>query len=397
MRRAVRYGAWAGLFTTVGYAGFSAYAQIRTKRWIAQREIDSSSPTGNDPVVQYAAMRLHGRYVNPFPEYRHQTIFEFVFCRFLELFATEPRGGVPKHIEVLQAMLPTATPDFKVLAGATTSWRMPWPRNRMTFTWIGQSCAFVQLPGRKPVNVLTDPMFSDSVINKNIGPQRLVPSACKVEDFPVPDVVLVSHDHQDHLDFQAAKAIGNDAAWVVPLGVGARLNQLGISNVREMTWWQREPLPGVDPKLGYEVACTPAMHWSGRRLWDANQTLWCSFLILRDGKPLFFHAGDTGYATGLFTGIAQVYGEGCKLAMLPCGAYTPQWHLRSQHMNPDDALRAMQDLGASKMIGVHWGTFVMSEEPFFEPPRRLMKAAMQHRRPADAIAPVFGRTLVFRV
>lgn len=397
MRQAVRYGAYAGLFTAGTYGAFSAYAQIRTKMWIARREVESARPDGNDPMVQYAAMQLHGRFVNPFPEYRHQTVFEFVFCRLLELFATEPRGGVPKEAAILKAMLPTTQPDFEVLKGKTTTWTMPWPRNRLTLTWIGQSCAFVQLPGRTPVNILTDPMFSNSVISERVGPQRLVPSACSVEDFPTPDVVLVSHDHQDHLDYAAARKLGDSTMWIVPEGVGKRLKELGITNFAEMTWWQKVPLPNVDPSLGYEIACTPAMHWSGRRLWDANQTLWCSFLILRHGKPLFFHGGDTGYATGLFSGISKVYGTGCRVAMLPCGAYTPQWHLRSQHMNPDDAVRAMRDLGAKKLVGVHWGTFVMSEEPFFEPPRLLAETAHNFDRADDVVAPVFGKTLVFRV
>lgn len=394
MRFIGRVLGYSSLALGVGYGGYISVHTFRSGQEIALRQ---NSPDFADPRARFAPIKLHGRYVNPFPEYRHQTLYEFLYCRVRELFTFNPRGSVPVDRHVLETMLPTGTPSKEILAGNKVR-GFPKPSQRISFTWIGQSCAFVQLPTSKgsPLNILTDPMFSNSVVSPHVGPQRLVPACCGVEDLPTPQVVLVSHDHQDHLDLKAAKLIGNSATWIVPLGVGKHLEKVGISNIVEMDWWTKIPIPHVDPKLGYEVACTPSMHWSGRTLLDANETLWCSFMVLKNDKPVFFHAGDSGYAKQLFEGIAKVYGRGCTLAMVPCGAYTPRWHLRSQHMNPEEALEVMKSLGAKNLVGVHWGTFIMSDEAFLEPKQRLLKGSAMEGLP-NVQAPVFGETLVYKV
>lgn len=365
---------------------YIALVRVEVMRTIRERHLS------DDPLERYQPIYIHGRYHNPFPEYRHQSVFEFFFRRVTEMFRIQPAGEVPKDKSAIAKFLPIYTPEWDLL-GRDSSENGREQKDSMTFTWLGQSCALVQFPGvSKPVNILTDPMFSESVVSPRVGPQRLVPPPCTVESLPTPDAVLVSHDHQDHLDFTAAKNLGNNTAWIVPTGVGKHLSNLGIEKFIEMTWWERIPLPNVDPKLGYEIACTPAMHWSGRYIVDSNETLWCSFLLLRNGKPLFFHVGDSGFAEGLYETIAKVYGKGCSLAAVPCGAYRPRWHLKAQHMCPTESLRVMREMGAKSLIGVHWGTFVMSEEPYYEPPKLLLE---KKQAGEDVVAPQLGKTLIY--
>lgn len=315
---------------------------------------------------------------------------------------------MPSDRNLIKELLPSHRPDFDLLFKTSNDYftskqstdndkdgfLLPSIKDRLTLTWLGQSCSFVQMAG---VNVLTDPCFGEHLVHPYVGPKRIAPPPCHFSELPKIDLVLVSHDHPDHLELETAEQIGNSATWIVPIGIGKHLQNLGIQNFREMSWWEKAPMPGTDPSEGWEIACTPAMHWSGRNMIDANTTLWCSFVVLRHGKPVFFHAGDTGYSQPLFEGINRVYGSGCQVAMVPCGAYTPRWHLRSQHTNPQEAIQIMKDLGAHKLIGVHWGTFVLSDEHFLEPRDLLHRLAKSENREKDIIAPDFGKTMVFRL
>lgn len=490
-----RFSVRAGLGIVLAYTAYSAYTQIRTSYEISERSrkrlfeqsqlhIAATSRSTIDPInggdsdtdgmqgchidaeefsaeddteqAQFASMKIAGRYVNPFTQYRPQTVFEFVFCRIRELVQSRPRGGVPSDPAVIAQMMPSSVPDYELLAcrddellpsaglsaaSSTSSLTLfngqdpvtdgssslssgasepaiPPSDVRATLTWLGQSCAFVQLPG---LNILTDPCLGEHLVSPYVGPKRIAPSPCTLKDLPPVDLVLVSHDHPDHFELDVASQIGNSAAWVVPLGVGRHLAKLGITNYTELDWWQTTEVHTSEkdaeqlapsstgnwqdsttslvtvPASPYKIACTPAMHWSGRKMIDSNETLWSSFLILKNDKPLFFHAGDTGYSREMFEAIKNKYGSGCQIAMLPCGAYCPRWHLRPQHIDPYEAMQIMKDLGAHKMVGVHWGTFVLSDEHFLEPRDTLHMLAQQNRRWADVIAPQFGKTLVFRL
>jgi L-ascorbate metabolism protein UlaG (beta-lactamase superfamily) len=422
-----------GVGIAVVYTAYSTYVQLRTsyeitermRRSIAAAELDKPSPKAQNHEKQFGSMLVGVQYVNPFNEYRPQTVFEFIYCRIIELFHTQPRGGVPSDPAAIRRLLPTKEPDFELLRQTrnaflsdggdddsflirtgsdgilTTALRgfkglkdLPPVNQRMTLTWLGQSCAYVQLPG---ICMLTDPCLKDHLVNEYIGPRRITPAPCDIQDLPPIDVVLVSHDHPDHLEIDTAVKIGNTALWVVPVGVGQHLRKKGIDNIVELDWWQRAPLPSRDPDGGWEVACAPAMHWSGRKMVDSNHTLWASFMVLRHGKPVFYHAGDTGYSPDLFMAIRNAFGPGCQVAMLPCGSYTPRWHLRPQHIDPLEAMQVMRDIGAHKMVGVHWGTFVMSDEYFLEPREHLHALAKHNHMENDVIAPPFGQTLVFRL
>ncbi|KAK9473048.1 beta-lactamase superfamily domain-containing protein [Dipodascopsis tothii] len=519
-----------------GYMGTRRGIEIRKR---AERVLKAKESTDLEsqelarPEDQFSTLVVAGRFVNPFPEYREQGIFEFIIWKIVELVRWSPRGGVPRNRRRLLELLHVYQPDFRILfevdnrhvavddhtllpligaglepaaapgagpvdvaaaavaasagtvlpvpaaaadprpgdrgrgraaaggdsgpglapaaAGKSTadSWTavelragpgagpespvmnsfsldspassvadvadpdlrplpvgtdpdasarpvpaappaLPAAADRITITWIGQSCTFIQCGG---INFLTDPIFGNHIINAYVGPQRLVRPPCRLEDLPPVDYVLVSHDHPDHLEDATIRQIGNRAFWVVPLGLKRFLARRGIFRVAELTWWARLHLPGT--AFGHwEIACTPAMHWSGRKLFDSNHTLWCSFVVLCNGRPVFYHAGDTGYTPELFKGIGQVYGPGCRVAVVPCGSYSPRWHLRPQHCDPAEAIQIMQDIGATRLVGVHWGTFVLSNEHYMEP-KHLLESEAAARGLTDAVWPAeFGRTIV---
>ena len=396
-----------GLGLLLSYSSYAVFVSIRTNSEISKRakaeqlRLQSTTPSegDNEPVClshnhdQYSSLTVAGRFENPFDEYRSLTLFEFFLSRILELFEGRGRGGVP-HGSELRKLLPVHTPDMELIHHPTLEDpELPQPDERMTFTWLGQSCAFVQLSG---LNILTDPLFSNYLVNRYLGPKRITPSACQLRDLPTPKYVLVSHNHPDHLDLEAADEIMNKSTWIVPLGIRKTLAKRGIYNTIEMDWWDRVKLDvAEDPDNVYEVACTPAMHWSGRSLVDSNHTLWCSFVVLKNGKPLLFHAGDTGYTDGVFKKISETYGPGMKLAMLPMGPYCPQWHQKPRHINPEECVKIMEDLKAKKMVGIHWGTFVLSSEHFLEPKLKLEQIASQYNKENDYLVPRFGQTMVF--
>lgn len=385
-----------GLGILLSYSSYALFVSYRANVEITKRtraeELRAQSKLQDAECChdRYASLTVGGRFENPFEEYRIQTLFEFFLTRILELFEGSSRGRLPGKKE-LRELLPVHRPDFELLQGAETD-EVPAVKDRMTFTWLGQSCAYLQLSG---INILTDPLFSDYLVNPYLGPKRITPSPCELNELPPPQFVLVSHNHPDHLDLEAADEIMNKATWIVPMGIRKTLAKRGIYNIIELDWWETAKLtvPG-DPNV-YEVACTPAMHWSGRKLWDSNQTLWCSFVVMKNSKPVFFHAGDTGYVNDLFTKIAATYGSGTRLAMLPMGQYCPQWHQKPRHVNPEECWKIMSDLQAKKMVGVHWGTFVLSSEHFLEPKELLENLAAKLNKKNDILVPEFGRTMVF--
>ena len=233
-------------------------------------------------------------------------------------------------------------------------------------TWVGHSTLVLQLGA---TTVLIDPVWSERVSPVRFaGPRRLVPAPFPLDRLPPLDVVIVSHDHYDHLDAPTIRSLARThpgARWVAPLGVGARLMPLGVAQVAELDWWQSTRAGDA------EVTCAPAQHFSGRGLGDRDSTLWGSFAIAAGGWRVFY-AGDTGLHPE-FAEIARRLGP-FHLAIVPSGAYEPRWFMRPVHMDPDDAVTAARALDAPVTVGVHWGTFRLTDEPMDEPPRRAMQA-----------------------
>jgi L-ascorbate metabolism protein UlaG (beta-lactamase superfamily) len=225
-----------------------------------------------------------------------------------------------------------------------------------SITWVGHASFVLRLGGRY---IATDPVFSQRI--QGVIP-RLVAPGVVPEVLPPIDLVLVSHNHYDHLDLPSLRRIGPEACYVVPLGNGVTLKRAGLPRVVELDWWQSHREGDV------EVTLVPARHWSMRAPWDRNNGLWGGYVV-RGPEGSAYHAGDTAFFDG-FADIAARCGA-IDWAMLPVGAYEPRWFMEPQHMNPDDALRAFEALGARTFIAMHWGTFVLTDEPTHEPPSRV--------------------------
>lgn len=245
-----------------------------------------------------------------------------------------------------------------------------------TVTWIGHATALVQASG---LNVLIDPIFSERASPVQIfGPKRAQAPGVAMADLPDIDAVLISHNHYDHLDRasvalldEKAKAAGKTTLFIVPLGLKAWFNGIGIDSVVELDWWERHTVQGVEFHL------TPVQHWSARGFNDRSATLWGGWAVL--GADFhWYYAGDTGYSRD-FADTAKHFaprqtealGGGFDLALVPVGSYEPRWFMSQQHVNPMESVRIHQDVGAKRSIGVHWGTFQLTDEPLDQPPRDL--------------------------
>jgi L-ascorbate metabolism protein UlaG (beta-lactamase superfamily) len=244
--------------------------------------------------------------------------------------------------------------------------------NHFAVTWIGHATALVQIGA---VNVLTDPHFSERASPVQwMGPRRWQPPGIALAELPRIDVVLISHNHYDHLDEASVRALnaqpGGPPLFVVPLGVERWLAGVGITNVRALDWWDKTEAAGVT------IHMTPVQHWSRRTLADTNATLWGGYVVegRAEGRQRrVFFAGDTGYSAQHFKDVGARFGP-LDLALLPIGAYEPRWFMRTQHVDPEEAVQIHKDLRAHRSIGIHWGTFQLTDEPLDAPVRDLAAA-----------------------
>ncbi|MFW5876546.1 MAG: MBL fold metallo-hydrolase [Myxococcota bacterium] len=244
-------------------------------------------------------------------------------------------------------------------------------------TLIGHATVLLQMDG---LNVLTDPIWSARCSPVPFaGPERHRPPAVRLEDLPPIHCVLLSHDHYDHLDMPTLRRLGDMHAPVIVTGLrtGRMLRRGGLAHVHELDWWQTRTVPGIPQ---FTITATPAQHFSGRSLFDRDRTLWCGFDLCGPSGRIFF-AGDTGYADH-FQEVRERLGPP-RLALLPIGAYRPEWVMRRVHMTPADAVRAHQDLQASTSLGIHFGTFRLTDDGMDEPPEALALALAAAGLPAE--------------
>ncbi|KAJ1654419.1 hypothetical protein IWQ61_005654 [Dispira simplex] len=407
-------------------------------------EKDTSFQTTNKPIrIRGPLQRLHGvpptmwsmyvqgRFVNPFPGWRDKTLYDFMRWQFTR----KSGNALPGNIQELIKALPIEEPAWDILypspkvpepKGMDESWYMSFSMvnddkptrstpvrtttvaERVTVTWMGQSTCYVQLPG---LNILTDPIFQNRTVTSWLGPKRLRPVPCQLNQLLV-DIVLVSHNHYDHLEVDCVKALGNSVVWFVPLGLRDWFVRMGVYRVVEMDWWQYcdlETEPNSD--YYYRICATPSQHWSGRTLLDSNRSLWSSWFVRRlhrtadptDGQApsvdrgSFFHCGDTGYYAPLFRTVRDQLGP-VTLAALPIGSYAPRWYMCHQHINPADAVLIHRDLGARRSVGVHWATFMMSDEPYLAPAQDLYNALTEYDMdPTHFVTTRLGQTMIIEI
>jgi L-ascorbate metabolism protein UlaG (beta-lactamase superfamily) len=223
-----------------------------------------------------------------------------------------------------------------------------------SLTWIGHASFLLSLGGAR---ILVDPIF-----RPRLGPiRRLAPPGIPLEHLPAIDIVIITHNHRDHLDPWTISRLGPSPRYVVPLGNGKVLKALGARDVVELDWWQtvsHGPL---------EITIVPARHWSMRFPWDRNDALWGG-AVIRSPEGTAYHSGDTAFFD-TFAEIGRRAGP-IDWAMLPIGAYEPRWFMEAQHMCPEEAVQAALALDTRHFVAMHWGTFRLTDEPAGEPPLR---------------------------
>ncbi|MGH8453977.1 MAG: MBL fold metallo-hydrolase [Nevskiales bacterium] len=293
---------------------------------------------------------------NNYPHERHGT---GDFLKFLAEF----RGGpAPRQF-------PAATNDPAFLRAN---------RSESTLTWIGHDTFLIQMHG---LNILTDPHLTERASPVGwAGPARMMPPGLTLEQLPPIDLVLISHNHYDHLDEGTVLALhrrqpDKPPRFYVPLGLKTWFAARGIHDVIELDWWQNAEYEGV------KLHAVPVQHFSGRGPFDRNATLWCGWVAESPDFKLFF-AGDSGYSKDL-QDIGARFG-GFDLSLIPIGAYDPRWFMRAMHVNPEEAVQTHLDVRSRRSIGMHWGTFVLTMEDPAEPPRRLVTAVEAAGLPAGS-------------
>jgi L-ascorbate metabolism protein UlaG (beta-lactamase superfamily) len=298
-------------------------------------------------------------------------------------------GPVTDHFNGKQfyhpGLRPTDKSLFDLLRWQLFGKRSPWPKaipariglkpdsriDDLRITCIGHASQLIQTAG---INILVDPVWSDRVSPfRALGPRRRNPPAVALADLPTIHVVLVTHNHYDHMDTATISTIHaqHQAIIISPLGNDTVIHK-DCPNIPVQTgdWWQTFPL-----SRDVHVTIVPAYHWSARRLGDRRLALWCGF-VLDTPAGRIYCAGDTAYQDGkIFREIRSRCGAPL-VAILPIGAYAPRWFMSTQHADPAEAIQIAIDTGAQHLLGIHWGTFQLTDEPWDEPPT-LLKSAMQ--------------------
>lgn len=294
------------------------------------------------------------------------------------------RAGHPKP---LQEPIPVVKPDLAFIhANAKAGLAM-----QPSATWIGHITVLLQVGG---LNILTDPVFSERCFPVQwAGPKRHTPPGLALDELPHIDVVLLSHNHYDHLDEGSMLGLKQQAGGaplvICPLGHKHWFARRGMRRVVELDWWDTHVLEATERSARIPVTLVPAQHWSARTATDALRSLWGGFVVRSPDCHVYF-AGDTGYSKD-FVDIRQHFaldhkpeeGGGFDLALLPIGAYEPRWFMKDQHVNPEESVQIFHDIGCKQAMAVHWGTFQLTDEALDEPPRALARALHAKALPTE--------------
>jgi L-ascorbate metabolism protein UlaG (beta-lactamase superfamily) len=277
---------------------------------------------------------------------------------------------VSKKEKVPKGIVPSANPSI-----SKTS------KEEFAVTWFGHSSLLIQMNG---MNILIDPMFSErSSPISFMGPKRFSKPPIKIEELPEIDIVIISHDHYDHLDMKSIKELDSKVSkYIVPLGVNKHLERWNIdkSKIQDMAWWEEFEVDGLT------IACTPARHFSNRKGFNINRTLYASW-VLKNENYQVYESGDGGFG-GHFKEIRERYGD-FDIAIMENGQYNMKWH--SSHMFPEEAAETAKILGAKKAMPIHWGAFVLSDHGWDDSVERFVKAS--EKLDTEVITPKIGETV----
>jgi L-ascorbate metabolism protein UlaG (beta-lactamase superfamily) len=284
--------------------------------------------------------------------------------------ATVPRPTLKEFLSAGDRRVPTGPlPSLD----PREAWSRP-AQSGLRATWLGHSTVLIEIDGHR---VLTDPVWGTRASPfRLLGPKRFQPVPLRLRQMPDVDVVVISHDHYDHLDYPTIRALARHSAvpFVTSLGVGAHLQAWGVAaeRITELDWWDSHRVPGT----GLTITAAPSQHFSGRGLKDRNATLWSSMVVQSDRHRVFF-SGDTGLTTQ-YAEIRERLGP-FDLVMLEVGAFHPAWG--DIHLGPVNAMKAHALLGGGAFLPVHWGTFALAMHEWDEPAETLLQLAQSQGTP----------------
>jgi|SaaInlStandDraft_6_1057023.scaffolds.fasta_scaffold62991_1 N-acyl-phosphatidylethanolamine-hydrolysing phospholipase D len=274
-------------------------------------------------------------------------------------------GYTDRIMEGITGYAPVLSPDY-VLSPEKVRTGRAKIKGKNALTWLGHASFLIHLGGK---TILTDPFLTDYATGMPpFGPKRATPPALSIGELPQIDILIVSHNHYDHLDAKTIEALTGktEIHVIVPLGMGAFFTERGYTLVTELDWYATTEVEGIT------VTAVPAIHNSGRGLFDRNAALWASYVLENSSKRIYF-SSDTAYGP-VYSKIGQEIGP-VDYALLPIGVYEPRRRMKFNHVNPAEAVRIGLDLRARTIIAMHWGTIRLSDEAFEDPPKRFRQVA----------------------
>ena len=308
-------------------------------------------------------------------------------CSVTESFSNSDANVTPKSLtDVIKWRMTKDEAPERVVIDLSQEWRQLNAKSTHYAVWVGHATYLIN---NGDLTILTDPIFSERASPVGwAGPERLIPPAMPIDSLPRIDAILISHNHYDHLDLPSLKALqlaNPNVSILVPQGDKALLDSQGLTNVTEFRWWQNIRVKQT------ELTFTPVQHWSGRGITGRNSSWWGGWFIKSPDLSLY-HAGDTGYSRDFITTRERLGVP--DFAFIPIGAYSPRWFMKNQHVDPEEAVQVAFDLQVPHSFGMHWGTFILTDEPIKEPRSVLAKLLVEKDLPEDFfIAPAPGEIL----
>lgn len=257
----------------------------------------------------------------------------------------------------------------------------PFEDNLPSAIWIGHSTYLIQIDG---ISILTDPVwdsYCSPIPLKSL--RRRTDPPISLADLPPIDLVLLSHNHYDHLDAKTVSTLHRfhpQIQWIVPQGLAPWFHRRSIHSVMELGWWEKSTVKNC------VITAVPTQHFSGRTLWDQNKTSWNGYVLEHLGKKLYF-TGDTGYNPNDFKAIGEHWSH-MDLSLIPIGTYVPEKFMQPVHISPKEAVQIHQDVKSRFSLGMHWNTFCLSDEPLDRPPYDLYLSMKEKELPFDTFLPI---------